>query len=225
MKDSTLMKFMKSQMIRCGAFLCFGLLSMAIWAQQPDAKEIMNRTATCFKEAGGVRVDFAVKTYSKKVLQGNSTGSILLKGDKFQLDAEGIKTWFDGKTQWTYIPESGEVNVSEPTPEELQTINPYAFLGLYNHGFSLKKGDSSSYNGRPAYEVVLTAKNRKQDLRCIILYVSKDTFQPLCVSLTEKGGESIAIRITSYKDKQSYSDDLFAFQKKDYPKVELIDLR
>lgn len=200
-------------------------LALPVSAQQPDAKEILDRTAVALREAGGIQADFTVRTYSKSKLEGTSTGLIRLQGEKFQLDADGTKTWFDGTTQWSYLANSDEVNVSEPTPEELQSINPYALLSIYKQGYSMKLGKTNTYGGKPAYEVILTASSRKQDLQCVILYVAKDTFQPLCISLTQKGGSSVAIRITSYKAGQSYANSLFTFDKKAYPTAEVIDLR
>ena len=185
----------------------------------------MDRTATAFRQAGGIQADFTVQTYAKGALQGSSVGTIRLKGEKFLLDADGVKTWFDGRTQWSYLTNSDEVNVSEPTPEELQSINPYALLSIYKQGYHMKLGKTDVYGGKPAYEVILTASDRKKDLQCVIIYVTKDTFQPLCISMTQKGGNSVAIRITSYKAGESYSDHLFTFDKKAYPTAEVIDLR
>jgi len=185
----------------------------------------LDRTATAFRQAGGIQADFTVQTYAKGVLQGSSVGTIRLKGEKFLLDADGVKTWFDGRTQWSYLTNSDEVNVSEPTPEELQSINPYALLSIYKQGYHMKLGKTDVYGGKPAYEVILTASDRKKDLQCVIIYVTKDTFQPLCISMTQKGGNSVAIRITSYKAGESYNDHLFTFDKKAYPTAEVIDLR
>ena len=185
----------------------------------------MDRTATAFRQAGGIQADFTVQTYAKGVLQGSSVGTIRLKGEKFLLDADGVKTWFDGRTQWSYLTNSDEVNVSEPTPEELQSINPYALLSIYKQGYHMKLGKTDVYGGKSAYEVILTASDRKKDLQCVIIYVTKDTFQPLCISMTQKGGNSVAIRITSYKAGELYNDHLFTFDKKAYPTAEVIDLR
>ena len=206
-------------------YIClFGLLLPAS-AQQLDAREILDRTTDAFRQSGGIQADFTVQTYSKGALESTSTGLIRLQGEKFLLDADGVKTWFDGRTQWSYLVGSDEVNVSEPTPEELQSINPYALLSIYKQGYHMKLGKASTYSGKPAYEVVLTASSKKQDLQCVILYVSKDKFQPLCISMAQKGGGSVAIRITSYKTGQSYNDSFFVFDKKAYPTAEVIDLR
>lgn len=213
---------MKNLLLIC---ICLFGLALPLSAQKMDAKDILDRTATAFRQAGGIQADFTVQTYAKSALQGNSTGTIRLKGEKFLLDADGVKTWFDGRTQWSYLTNSDEVNVSEPTPEELQSINPYALLSIYKQGYSMKLGKAETYSGKPAYEVILTASSRKQDLQCVIIYVAKDTFQPLCISMTQKGGNSVAIRITSYKTGESYNDNLFIFDKKAYPTAEVIDLR
>ena len=211
---------MKNVLLIC---ICLFGLALPLSAQKLDAQDILDRTATAFRQAGGIQADFTVQTYAKSILQGSSTGVIRLKGEKFLLDADGVKTWFDGRTQWSYLTNSDEVNISEPTPEELQSINPYALLSIYKQGYHMKLG--KAYGGKPAYEVILTASNRKQDLQCVIIYVTKDTLQPLCISMTQKGGNSVAIRITSYKTGESYNDNLFTFDKKVYPTAEVIDLR
>lgn len=205
--------------------LCFVGCLLQVQAQQLDARGIMDRTADAFRNAGGVKAEFTVRAYSRGVSEGGSDGVICLKGEKFVLDAEGAKTWFDGRTQWSYLENSDEVNVSEPTQEELQSINPYALLSIYKRGYQLKFGKNETYNGKSAYEVILTADNKRADLQSGKLYIAKDNLQPMGFSLTEKGGNSVEVRIKSYKTGQKFDDALFVFDKKAYPTAEVIDLR
>lgn len=196
------------------------LLSVPVWAQQPDAKEVLERTVRNFREAGGIKAAFTVRTS-----EGTSTGTICLKGDKFLLEADGVTTWFDGHTQWSYLASSKEVNVSEPTPEELQSINPYAFLSLDERGYKLKLGKMGNAQDHSLYKLVFTATDRKQDLQCVILYVAKDSFRPVRVSMAQRGGQTVVIIINSYRTGQTYPDSFFVFEKKAYPEAEIIDLR
>ena len=84
-------------------YICLFGLALPLSAQKLDAQDILDRTATAFRQAGGIQADFTVQTYAKGVLQGSSVGTIRLKGEKFLLDADGVKTWFDGRTQWSYL--------------------------------------------------------------------------------------------------------------------------
>lgn len=82
-----------------------------------------------------LKISFTVRT-SEALRRHNP-----LEGDKFTFRGDGVTTWFDGHTQWSYLSSADEVNVSEPTPEELQSINPYALLSLYEQGYKLKLGE------------------------------------------------------------------------------------
>ena len=111
------------------------LLSLPVIAQQQQsqAKVVLDKTAEAFRKAGGVKADFIIKSVTNGLVEGSESGTIQLKGEKFVLKTSDIITWFDGKTQWSYMVRNDEVNVSTPTQEELQQINPYTFLYMYHH--------------------------------------------------------------------------------------------
>ena len=204
------------------------LLSLPVIAQQQQsqAKAVLEKTAEAFKKASGVRADFTLKALNDGRLEGRENGVIQLKGEKFMLKTSETTTWFDGKTQWSYVTKNDEVNVSNPTQEELQQINPYTFLYMYQKGFSYKLGATKMYRGKAVWEVVLTARDKKQELERITLFVTKDTYEPLYILLQQRGQQTRnEITITSYQTKQNYADQVFTFDKKQYPNAEVIDLR
>lgn len=203
------------------------LLSLPVIAQQQSrAKVILDKAAEAFRKAGGVKADFTVKTVTNGLVEGVENGTIQLKGEKFVLKMSDIITWFDGKTQWSYVTRNDEVNVSNPTQEELQQINPYTFLYMYQQGFSYKLGATGTYRGKTVWEVVLTARDKKRELEHITLFVTKDTYEPLYISLQQRGQQTRnEITVTSYQTKRNYADQVFMFDKKQYPGAEVIDLR
>ena len=162
------------------------LLTLPVFAQkQAQAKLMLDKTAAAFEKAGGVQADFTVEAFNKGGSLGKAIGNIKLKGEKFVLKTDDGITWFDGKTQWSYLRSSDEVNISNPTGTELQGLNPYALLQIYRHGFDYKIGSLKNFGGKPVYEVVLTATDKKRDLSRIVLYVSKETYQPLFIMMEQ----------------------------------------
>lgn len=202
------------------------LLTLPAFAQQQvQAKVVLDRAAAAFRNAGGVKAGFEVKVFSRGGFVGETGGVIQLKGEKFKLKTADVVTWFDGKTQWSYLADSDEVNVSNPTPAELQSLNPYALLQLYQQGYVCRLGATKSFRGKPVYEVNLTAVNRTQEPERMAVVIAKDTFRPLFVTVEQRDKSRSEITITSYQTGQKYADALFTFDKKQYPQAEIIDLR
>ena len=202
------------------------LFPPSVRAQQPKVEALLDKTAETFRHAGGVQIKFTLKTYTGKRLEGESDGTIRLKGEKFMLETPGTFTWFDGTTQWSYVEDNEEVNVSTPTEEELRSLNPYTLLYMYKKGFSCQAGKTTNYNDHPVKEVILTSTDPSQELSKVTLYIATNNYQPLFIRLTQKGSQSYSeIAVTDYRTQQRYADKEFTFDPALYPDAEVIDLR
>ena len=126
--------------------------------------------------------------------------------------------------KWSYLESSEEVNMSNPTPEELQTINPYALLSILQKAdIIIKYTGIKSRNGKQGFEVILTPEN-KQDITSITLFVSQ-TYQPLYIKVEQSNKSANEIIVTSYQTNQPLDNATFKFDKKKFPNAEVIDLR
>ena len=134
--------------------------------------------------------------------------------------AEGTEIRFGGTMEG--VEDSGEVNVSTPTPEEVQAINPYTMLGMYRNGFDYKYAGTKNRNGRSCKEVVLTPET-EQDIKSITVGVNA-SMEPAYIDIENRNGEKQSIEIKKYTVRK-LEDGFFRFNPKDYPGVEVIDLR
>jgi len=185
---------------------------------QSEAETLLEKTADVIRKSEGINASFSMKIGDEMVY-----GDIYLKGSKFKLNTEGMKTWFDGKTQWTLVDATDEVNISEPSAEELQSINPYAWLSLYKHGYDVKLGNNQNIDER---NIIMTSTQSRQDMQCIVLTVNVHTLAPIRVTMAGRGGKDVSvIFITAYDASHHYDDAEFVFPKEQYPNVELVDLR
>ena len=190
------------------------MLLLCVGAKAESAKSILDKAAATVSNPGGVQANFQM--ISKQF--GNTSGSISIKGKKFHASTPQAIIWFDGKTQWTYMKNNDEVNVSNPTEEELQAINPYNFINLYKKGFKL-----SSKKVNNSYEVHLKATDKKRKIQQMYIIVDQNSYRPTHVKMLQNGKWSTLI-INGLKA-TTLSDGLFQFNAKDFPKAEIIDLR
>ena len=135
-----------------------------------------------------------------------------------------MKTWFDGKTQWTLAEENEEVSISEPTDEELQSLNPYAWMSLYQHGYDLKFAETGVPNVR---KVIMTTTIPREEMQSIVLLIHQTELYPVRLSMAGRGGlDVVVIDIDSYKvNQRPLPNETFVFDKSKYPDIEVIDLR
>lgn len=194
------------------------LFPFSLSAVQIDAKSILEQTIVAFQKADGIKASFTIHIGGESL----SSGEICLKGKKFVLKANDVITWFDGRTQWTYMVSSDEVTITEPTTEELQAINPYAYLSLDTQGYRLDLNSKAS--DTKFYDVLFTA-NRIQEPRYVMLSIDKQIYLPICIAMEQRNGEIIKIVINSCQIHQSFPDNSFVFDAKKYPQAEEIDLR
>ena len=108
-----------------------------------------------------VKANFKADNFVDGVLQGSASGTMCLQGEKFHITTPEMVTWYNGETQWSYIKANEEVNVSVPTEEEKQSMNPYSFVGLYKKGYDCQMKETT-LRGKPCYEVTLTAQDRSK---------------------------------------------------------------
>ena len=190
------------------------LLPYCLSAQR-DAKaaEVLDKVVENISETSGIRIDFG----------GTENGFLLLKGEKFYLNNGGIQSWYDGQTQWSYVADTEEVNISHPTPEELQGINPYFILMRYKTDFDYAYNGSQTRNGVKGHAIVLTPKH--SDNREVIRIFVSNISQPLAMKIEQNGQTLSEVNATSYKINQKLEDSMFRFNKTLYPDAEIIDLR
>lgn len=195
------------------AWLMF--LAMALHAQNPArAKQILDKTSSIVGRRGGASANFSIQGGNYEPV----SGTIAIKGRKFYAQTPKGATWFNGKTQWTYLSKSGEVNVSNPDQSTQARMNPYQFITLYKQGYALGVSESSDN-----YLVTMKATTTKSNIREIQVTIDKASYLPEQVKMLQKG-KWTTIRISNFKAK-NLSDRLFNFPAKDYPKAEIIDLR
>lgn len=191
------------------------LVVIAQCAFAQDATKILDKASAAMKSAGNVKVGFTMSAEG-----GSQVGYIKLSGQKFVVNMGGNVTWFDGTTMWNYVKKNEEVNVTNPTAAEVAKMNPYAFITFYKKGYTAKMGKSTSKE----YEIVLTGQGNAP-FSNVVLKLNKSTYMPQSIKMTSAKAGTTTIVCNSIAKNQKFSASTFQFNKKNYPKAEIVDLR
>ncbi len=197
-------------------------ITTATFAQ--SARQILDRTSSKLKSSGGIEANFEATRFNGIQEAETANGQISLSGNKFKITSSSLTTWFDGRTQWTLMHGSDEVNVSTPTAAELQQINPYTFLSLYKKDYNLTT-TNTTYHNKPAFEVRMHAQSAASTLSLIIITIDKATDMPLSVRIKDKKGVWMRIRVSNIQTGKRFNESTFKFDTTQHPGIEVIDLR
>ncbi len=192
----------------------FALFALTALAQQPSA--VLDKAIANLSAGGLITADYKVTA-----AQGSTSGSIAMKSNKFRILSADVKSWFDGKTQWTYSKATGEVNITTPTAGDLQMSNPYVAALNYKTSFNLPKAVEKS----GSYYVIKLTPKKKVEFKSLTLFVGTSNYNIHKAKFAMNDGTETTISITNYKTKVKMPNP-FSFNKALVPKgTQVVDLR
>ena len=190
------------------------LFCMGVFAQnRQQAMKVLNKTAAVVGRKGGAQANFTVS--GKKT--GTQTGTIAIKGNMFQARTKKAIIWYNGKTQWSYLKMTNEVNISTPNEAKRMSMNPYTFISMYKNGYNLSM---TTKGGN--YVVHMVAQNKKRSVPEAYITISK-SYKPSVVRMRQ-GNDWTTIYVNNFVAKNQ-PNGKFSFNAKDFPKADVIDLR
>ena len=192
----------------------------------PEAKKILDAVSAKFKTYKTVKANFTLKVEnSTGKEQGSKTGVVQMKGMKYKVAITGQEIICDGKTIWTYDKSANEVQIStldnsagNITPQKLFT-NFYDKDFLYVQNEDIKKANKT-------YQVVeLTPIDKTKPFFKVLIEVDKAASSIASTKVFEKNGNRYTYAVNSMSTNAAMADEIFVFDPKKYPGVEVIDLR
>jgi outer membrane lipoprotein-sorting protein len=209
------------------ACLAFVILSSTTLFAQGDAKStpILKSVSAKYKSYKSLSATFKLSRVDQKTKASeNFSGSIVLSGAKFQFVLNNQTVMSDGASTWTYLKESNEVQISESKAAG-DAITPTNIFTLYEKGFKTKFIGENAEKGGTAQQIELTPEDTKKNYFKILLSIDKAGQFVKEAKIYEKSGAILTYTIVKFTPNSAVTDNMFVFDAKKYPGVEVIDLR
>lgn len=197
-----------------------------LFSQGKDQKAVtlLDEVSTTTKAYKSIRADFTYTMENKQAgVNESKNGTLLVSGDKYRLTAAGQTVICDGKTVWTYLKESNEVQVNILENKD-DALTPSKLLTSYNKNYkaSLTKDKD---NTDPNCESIELIPNVQKNFFKAILTVDKTRKQVRGFKLFDKNGNIYTYKVSKYLTDVPVTASDFTFDASKYPGVEVIDMR
>jgi outer membrane lipoprotein-sorting protein len=206
------------------------LNSIIILAQDASnkAKLILDELSKTTKSYKTISTNFILTIEDKTKKQiDKQEGSLIVKGDKYKVEIPGQTIICDGKTIWTYLKESNEVQINNYDEKDSEDkITPTNIFTIYEKGFKYEFDKEETIKGITIQKIKLYPNDpKKKNYHTAILSIDKNKKQIISLKILVKDGSTNTYTVKKFTPNATINDHVFTFNKDNYPNVEVIDLR
>jgi outer membrane lipoprotein-sorting protein len=196
------------------------LLPLISLGQDERAKSILDKLSEKTSAYSSIEAHFT-NNFSSTVadIDESQSGIIYLQGDAFKLELDAQTIISDGETNWIYLKDEEEVNISEEDEEENE-ISPSKIFTIYEEGYKYQFVKEDSKN----YQINLFPEESGAFSR-VELFIDKAKMQISSFVMVDKQGSLYSYIIKSFIPNKKFSSSFFQFDLAKYPDVDVIDLR
>lgn len=197
-----------------------------IGKSDPEAKKVLDAVSAKFKTFKTMKASFSLKIENASgKIQGTKAGTVLMKGEKYQVSITGQEIFCDGTNIWTLDKAAKEVQLSTLDNSSGSITPQKLFTNFYDKDFLFVLNPEIKKNGKTYQVVELTPIDKSKAFFKVILEVDKSAKMIMSTRVFEKSGNRYVYAISTFTTNVPIPDDSFVFTAKKFPGVELIDLR
>jgi len=192
----------------------------------PEAKKVLDAVSKKFKSFKAVQSTFTLQIEDAKgKVQGIKKGIVYMKGSKYRVNITGQEIYSDGLNVWTYDKEANEVTITQVDASGSGITPQKLFTSFYDKDFLYKMNGEKKEGNKTLQEIEMTPVDKTKGFHKVYLLVDKKTQTIYSTRVLEKNGNRYSYTVNSLNGKATVSDNIFVFNKKNYPGVEEVDLR
>lgn len=181
-------------------------------------KALLDKVVSKAKSYKNMVIDFkyAINNSAEKINQ-ESTGKVMLQGNKYHLSFMGVTKLFDGKKIYTIVPEDEEVTVSNHDENDANAMSPNKIFTFFKKGFKFAMDIKQPMAGKTIQYVKLTPSSVTDKRKEILIGIDTKTNHIYNLIEIGKNGTRTTLTVSSFKFNQTLAKNQFTFVKAKYP--------
>lgn len=205
-------------MKKLGLLVFLSIFSFGLYAQNSDkAEALLDEVSAKVQSYDNMVIDFKYTLENTAANVNQETrGDVSIQDDKYELNLMGTTQMFDGEKIYTIIPEDEEINISDYSEEDANSITPSKMFTFYEDGYNYEWDITQDIKGRKIQYVKLIPKDSDAEVKDILLGIDVQTKHIYNLIQTQDNNTKITITVKSFKTNQPISERLFVFDEDRY---------
>ena len=181
-------------------------------------KALLDKVVSKAKSYKNMVIDFkyAINNTAEKINQ-ESTGKVMLQGNKYHLSFMGVTKLFDGKKIYTIVPEDEEITVSNHDENDTNAMSPNKIFTFFKKGFKFAMDIKQPMAGKTIQYVKLTPTSAADKRKEILIGIDIKTNHIYNLIEVGKNGTRTTLTVSSFKYNHTLAKNQFTFVKAKYP--------
>ncbi|KAF0131046.1 MAG: outer membrane lipoprotein carrier protein LolA [Bacteroidetes bacterium] len=199
------------------------LTSGSVYAQK-SADDLIKQVVDKTRALKNLKIDFVYSMVNEKAsINETKSGILYINGDAYRIELDGQLVISDGKTVWTYLEDSNEVMVSN-TGDGDEAMTPSTLLTSYYKDYKTTfiNDKQNTSKGLKTIELKPTTGKKFSKMQ---LGISESKLQLMNLSIFDNGGNVFTYDLNKMVADSNLSANFFQFNPKQYPGVEVVDMR
>ncbi|MCL2417070.1 MAG: outer membrane lipoprotein carrier protein LolA [Bacteroidales bacterium] len=194
----------------------------------PAAHAILDNIRRNLRSFRSLKFDFTLIMENRSEMERTrntvGSGTILMRGDSYNMNFMEMTTISDGRTIWNFNAETNEVYISQSNPNDLETMNPLVLINTYEDHFrSVLIREEIENNVLVAVIDLRPFEARSFHRVRVIANLENNTL--VRTEVHDKDGTVLTFRVDRMQTNVPAPNSEFTFSAARHPGVEVIDLR
>lgn len=191
---------------------------------QKSADELLKAVIEKTRTTPNLKIEFSYQMINTKAgINEKKNGTLFLNGDAYKVLIDGQTIVSDGKTVWTYLPESNEVMVSNAGAGD-EALSPTSLLTSYykNYKATFANDKENTSKGLKTIELKGAAGSKFPK---VVVGVREVAEQLGRLVIFDNGGNQFVYDMSRMTPNTTLARNFFTFNPADYPGIDVVDMR
>lgn len=150
---------------------------------------------------------------------------VLPKSNKYRITMSDQVLISDGRLRWNILKEEQEVQLTNASETEGESITPATIFTFYKKGFKYASAKDDHLSGKALAVIDLTPEDSRKSFSKVRLRIDRSARQIYDIIVYDKSGGQYHYLIDNFRPNVEVTSKTFTFDKAAYPDMEIVDLR